>query len=504
MKLLFQNLADWLTRKGYELTCDIKKADAQWEHVQWLFEGSIQPQRIYIDIPAEFYDGPNYISIVDIHGNLIRIKHPDAQEIFNTIIDMTEFFSQWYRNLLSCVLMKKPMEELLQVAAEYFRSPMILGAEDGHLFSYTTEYLHLIPADQQPYFTNEALSYMMHHAPQYQMSRSLLFGKRQPYFETSLCFTKIGTNQNVRKLVANLFRNQQRCGFINIYEYNHPFYPGDLYIMQILAEAAVQRMYLEPEKYLSPDYLEFILQRLCSSQNVDQSQIDYVFQYNTWKQADRFTLICAERKHKSDSITSQLSVQFLQKLKTKYPSCRCIVVGQQIAVLVDRTLLPNLDQLLHYLCNAPIALCIGISNDFEDILNTRYYWQQASQVQKEAATMGMPLANVSDAISWRMQEILSDSPLLLSYCHPIYKKLHLLDWQEHTQLEKTLGTFILTGCNYTDTANLLKVHRNTVMKRMDRVREMTDYDETSTMQYEALLLSALMIPQLLDEGGNSE
>ncbi len=501
MTLWFQNLADWLDRKRYDLTCDIKKADAPWENVQWLFEETVQPNTIYIDIPTEFYDSVNYISIVDIHGNLIRIKNGNAQEIFNTIIDMMDYYSQWYRNLLACVLKKKPLEEMLCIAADYFKSPMILGAEDGHIFSYTADYLHLIPDDQKPYFTNEALSYMMHHAPQFQMSRNRLFGKRQPYFETSLCFTKIGTDQYVRKLVANLFWKQERCGFINIYEYNQPFYPGDLYIIRLLGDAAVQRMSLEPEKYFSTDYLEFILQRLCTGKSVEQSQLEYVFQYSSWKRGDLFTLICADKKHGSDSITSHQLLQFLQKLKKEFPAYRSIVVDRKIAILVDRSRMKDLEPLFKYLRSAPVPLCFGVSNDYQNILETEFYWRQAQEVQKDASSSGATVLRVSQIITKRMQAVVNDSPLLASYYHPIFKKLHLSDWKENTELEHTLATFVLCGCNYTDTANALNVHRNTVMKRLDRIRELTDFDEASPSQYEALLLSALMIPGLLEKGG---
>lgn len=502
MTLWFQNLADWLERNSYDLTCDIKIADAPWENVQWLFEEPVQPNTIYIDIPTEFYNSVNYISIVDIHGNLIRIKNGDAQEIFNTIIDMMEHFSQWYRKLLACVLKKKTLEEMLCIAADYFKSPMILGAEDGHIFSYTAAYLHLIPEKQKSYFTNEALSYMMHHAPQYQMSRNRMFGKHQPYFETSLCFTKVGTDQYVRKLVANLFWKQERCGFLNIYEYNQPFYPGDLYIIRLLRDVIVQRMSLEPEKYLSADYLEFILHRLCSGQNVEQTQLDYVFQYSSWKQGDLFTLICADKKYGSDSITSQQLLKFLQNLKKEFGACRSIVVDRQIAILVDRSQMMNLEPLFKYLRSAPVLLCFGVSNEYRDILKTGFYWKQAREVQKDASAIGATVLRVSQIITRRLQAVVNDSPLLSSYYHPIFKMLHLSDWKENTELEHTLKVFILCGCNYTDTANALNIHRNTVMKRIDRIKELTDYDESSPAQYEALLLSALMIPEFPENRGD--
>jgi DNA-binding PucR family transcriptional regulator len=50
------------------------------------------------------------------------------------------------------------------------------------------------------------------------------------------------------------------------------------------------------------------------------------------------------------------------------------------------------------------------------------------------------------------------------------------DQQEHMDLISTLETYLETACNASHTAELLRVHRNSVANRLQRIREVCDVD----------------------------
>lgn len=498
MQFWLQNLIDWLCDHGYMVSYDIKNEKALWERVAWLEDGVVDKLTVYIDPTGEAVEEAAYTSVVDEYGNLIRVRCAEPQEIFNTLIDMVSFFNKWHRDLLGCVLMKRSLNDMLRIAARVFRSPMILGAEDGYLFAYTSEYLHLIPVDQQKYFTNEALSYMMHHNSGGEKFRSKIFGENFPSFNISQCFTLRDSADHVRSINANLFYRGQRRGFVNTYEYRKPFYPGDLYLMQIFTHIVERRMALEPEKFFETDYLEYMLQRICTEKEVDWSKLNYIFQYHGWDENRSFVVLCVRRDGAGESNEPDRYMRFLTRMRERFQACHGVVMDQKMVILVNCALMPDLERLVAYLHSYPQPLFVGISNTYQEIKMTYYYYCQAAETLESAVAAHVDTMHISAIIAQKVRGALVRDKDLVAYRHPVLRTLLEYDWKHQTNFAKTLSAFILCGQNYTEAAKLLDVHRNTLIKRIEKIKVITEYDDHSPVQFEALLLSILLTPELAE------
>lgn len=74
-------------------------------------------------------------------------------------------------------------------------------------------------------------------------------------------------------------------------------------------------------------------------------------------------------------------------------------------------------------------------------------------------------------------------------CHAALKKLILCDRQNDTQLLETLRVYLACGCNASLAAQRLYVHRTTLIRRLERIEELTQIKADDPCQMLHLLLS---------------
>ena len=93
-----------------------------------------------------------------------------------------------------------------------------------------------------------------------------------------------------------------------------------------------------------------------------------------------------------------------------------------------------------------------------------------------------------------MLDICNDHVNLLNYCHPAIWALWEHDQEHGSELLETLFAFMQNSCNTARTAQLLTLHKNTLLYRLNRIKEICNNDLGSG---EDLFLFHLSIRTLL-------
>ena len=91
-----------------------------------------------------------------------------------------------------------------------------------------------------------------------------------------------------------------------------------------------------------------------------------------------------------------------------------------------------------------------------------------------------------------MEERLNSLPELQSLVHPDVRRLQQIDRQSESQYVKTLLEYLICGGNYTDTAQRLGLHRNSLIYRMTRIQEIIHCNLDDLHTRKVLLFSLLI------------
>lgn len=121
-------------------------------------------------------------------------------------------------------------------------------------------------------------------------------------------------------------------------------------------------------------------------------------------------------------------------------------------------------------------LSIGVSWDFYDISRIKEFYAQAVSCIKLATQLGKSrdVFDFSEYFIWDLLNICSSKIDLNNYIMPEIKKLKEYDEENSSFLCQTLKTYLDNNQNIQKTAKLLFIHRNTVLYRIQQIKDITD------------------------------
>ena len=167
-----------------------------------------------------------------------------------------------------------------------------------------------------------------------------------------------------------------------------------------------------------------------------------------------------------------------------------------LVILVNRTLYDDEKNLIPDLlkkASIPVKICQSLN--FYDIHRFRDYYRQTAFAALCSTQQDQQLVLVADLIAPWIREILQKNDFAASFIHPSIEKLGRYDKEHSSSLVHTLRTYLLCGCNSTDTAQNLKIHRNTLLHRLNKIQEITNMDSSTPSSAIYLCFSTLLWSQ---------
>ena len=117
-------------------------------------------------------------------------------------------------------------------------------------------------------------------------------------------------------------------------------------------------------------------------------------------------------------------------------------------------------------------LCAGISDTFSDLYEIRRYFNQAAMAEKMARISGSDarIAQYDDYRLWRLAASIP-AEQRTDYVSAFLRNLMAYDIDNQSDYVKTLFIYLKNGQSLALTAQELHVHRNTVVYRIEKMRE---------------------------------
>ncbi|MEE8674632.1 PucR family transcriptional regulator [Tractidigestivibacter scatoligenes] len=121
-------------------------------------------------------------------------------------------------------------------------------------------------------------------------------------------------------------------------------------------------------------------------------------------------------------------------------------------------------------------LSIGVSNAFDDLTHIRSHYEQARAAIKAGRMVSVFLEDgqvyhYCDYAYVQMLGLTNTQYNLLNFVHPSLMRLARYDRDHGTELMDTLFIYLQNACNTQRAAKMLNLHKNTLLYRMGRIRE---------------------------------
>lgn len=159
----------------------------------------------------------------------------------------------------------------------------------------------------------------------------------------------------------------------------------------------------------------------------------------------------------------------------------------ELVALVSRNPMAELskeDEMVLRRIAASNDILVGISNAFSQATDARAHYAQARAAIRYGSTYtkireDTGVYRYCEYVPMEMLDICNDHVNLISYCHPAIWVLWQHDQEHGSELVETLYAYMQNSFNTARTAALLNLHKNTLLYRLGRIKEITGNDLTS-------------------------
>ena len=278
-----------------------------------------------------------------------------------------------------------------------------------------------------------------------------------------------------RRRICPLISNSLTIGYLSVLEYYTAFdaVPGEFY--DLVAGVLVKELTIEQVIRLSHqhDSTEMLLSSILNEGFANRALFLQRIMGTVFEQAGTYSLIGINMNAFSSRVSGER--HFKARLGAIFPKAWSLFYREYVVLLVEcgksgQIPQDGLQQLEEYL--AEYNLCAGISDMFSDLYEIRCYFDQAAIAEKMARISGND-ARIVLYDDYRLWRLASSIPVKqrADYVSAFLRDLLAYDMDNQSDYVKTLFIYLKNGQSLALTAQELHVHRNTVVYRIEKMRE---------------------------------
>ncbi|MGI6072089.1 MAG: PucR family transcriptional regulator [Lachnospiraceae bacterium] len=481
MKLSMWTICDFLIKNEFDVETHIS------EGLPCISLLKQNKKRSYSSKYAEILISGQDVQIVNDMDRIV-VKSAKVSDVLNVLSRALDYYTQWEHDLYECVLCRGTLQDLLDIANGIFDRPMFIKNDSTRTLAITRGY----PSTVHPYWDKIEQSFER-GIPDYEMVRIVSSDPeyRNVFMEK---YPSIRFSPAYRGMVihANIFTQGRRVAEVVTLENGKPFNKGDIHLMNVFTEIIAKYVNNNSRLFQSGADVMVYLTGLLETGRIENEQYQAIKKYIGHNDETEFCIMVASGLGGQDSpILSVLR----EKLETNLSDALVIQYKGQIVVLRvirDETYDAIVEDFRKRIPKEGFVW--GVSFEFRSLRNVPRYYVQACNVLENAINESKPHATMYEMAPGIIAGLLGDENDIRTMVHPDLLRLENADSKENTRYCETLFYYLLCGGNFTDTAIAMNLHRNTIIYRMNKIREImhSNLDEVANRK---LLIYSYLISQ---------
>lgn len=415
-------------------------------------------------VPAEWKDSSH--SIIQICGedslSLPKIMNL-CQEIFRKNIS-------WAGDLKDIVIREGSVDELCRASYDFFRNPLLVHDSQFNIVSCPVWREGMIQweQDEQTGLPITPLETINEFKTNQEYLHTLETSGAQ-YFSADL--------RGFRDIYVNIWDSYDNYeGRLVICELETPLKPGQFAAAEYLAELI--RLTFARRRQKDHTYkrgIELMLAEMIEGKKYSETEIASRIRLHGWQLGDDYVCVALDTGEKEGKPASAVSM--CNHIEGKVAGSKAICVDGRICAIV------NLARNSHYISDIADILRDGLfkagfSNSFRDFNQLRICYRQASIALEYCCRKNdmMWHHTFCEIAMDYIADVCCKEFAPKELCAPELIKLKEYDDKNHSELYKTLVTYILHECNTVAASAALYIGRSTLFYRLRKIKEVTGLD----------------------------
>ncbi len=400
-------------------------------------------------------------------------KADSLGEVYLAIQRVFLKFGKWEGRIQEEFQKNPSLENMFQLTSDLLENSMFIHDENFYLLTSVNE----MPGQMKWEYDSVQGAYVL--------PLDILndFKVNQDYLDT---MTTVGPSMfpsdtfGYRILYQNLWHNGQYRGRICVNELKRTIYPSDYYLLDVFSQMVLESFQLgEIAGYKQNFSLSKFLVRLIENEAIDTKTLNGVLMQYGWTAKDEYFCACLfpeERDIHTNSVQ-----YFCTRISDELPYTCAFIYENAIVILVNSTLsdltIPNFRNEIGVMQRESLMKA-GISSVCSDLSQFYYMYRQAicaleTGRKKQEAFWSYCFDDYQ--MDYILRNALQEFPAEMLCCKEIFW-LREYDVDHISELSKTLKIYLENDRNLARTAEILDIHRSTLLYRIGRIKDITRLD----------------------------
>lgn len=457
MKLSMWILYDWLQK--YNPEPKITHGEQTLRSVRILSGNSvIERQNVYLAKASEFISGEDQ-KVICVHGqDLLLLNSEDMNEVLNDIFDAFDFYNSWADGIAEEIRNGCSIQTIVDMSHEVFQQPLLIYNTDNEIIALSSAF-------PKGSLDSEWDAVLDHRANSLRFLVNIQDTLKQQRSSYEIQHIQVpGTPYS--SVYKGMFHDRVWLGRIILLEAFHHLSAGEYQLFSTFCELS--------QRWAADSYRSNILraetgifQDLLEGRPVSPEELDHKLQMAGWGLEDPKQLIRIEIPQQEIEISQVLS----SRLERVFTASYVIHTRNLICILANLniTCQKQIRTLLEPILRQTDLFAVG-SYPFTNIFHLAEYHEQCVLTcQHCPAIPGSVYACADYALDSIHSFLAAKIPGVLK--HPGIIQLKQYDEESHSDLYHTLYTYLRCSCNMAETARQLNLHRNSLLYRLNQIRE---------------------------------
>ncbi|WKY45224.1 helix-turn-helix domain-containing protein [Eubacteriaceae bacterium ES2] len=426
------------------------------------------------------------------HNILYLDSTKDEIELFTCLQDIFADFEAWQQEIQEAMISQMEISQLLEIISKKLDNPIALFDSSNSLVHWAGDFKYEYKGSiwEKAFQNGYTMDYFSY--PEWQELTQKMSQTNAPFI------SKSKDNNHESILSCPLKSNGTFIGSLGMTSVNTTITDGQIKLVSIIKGLLEKAIIHSGSLLHGSDPVPFYVESLLTGMSVDEKTIAFYLKRKKWNCDDSFCLL--NFSYPVDIVPTDYSIHpYIGRIKHFFSGgIYCPFENSFIVILnmSDSAKQDNLKTILQQLFDKFMIRC-GISSEFYYFPDLRYYYIQAKSALAEGIAQHPQQAYYyfQDYYQSNLFHQLNNSTCVQSLCHPRILKIHKDNDPNQVHLLKTLSAFLINGRNLTLTANALKIHRNTLLYRLDKLSELLEINlrEVDQTMLFYLLMSCVLV-----------
>lgn len=395
---------------------------------------------------------------------------PDLSEtaVIDSVQRIYDACDEWENQLREEVMRGRSLQRILKLSADFIGNPLLVMSLDFNLLGESG--IEVMP-EKSRLFHKDGIDMEYMNA----LMQSSEYQKMQDSRETVLFPAYIS---GVRSLNRNLFPEGKNVCRVVMHEWNRKFTEGDKCLLDTLAD------YLEifltySESLGGEDPLAGIFKKILSDRTADYMEMSKKLSAYGWSSQHTYLCLILQLTYLNQKNLSTNAICYY--IKQQFPQSVSFLFEGEIVTFFNMTLLEkdaeDIGSVLTYFIRDSY-LKAGYSRCVKGHMYFRRQFIQA-RTALDVGSRNKPYVWIHHfdqiALTYIMEQVTRRLPASM-ICHENLLKLKEADEENQSEYMKTLRTYLDENLNATRTAEALFIHRSTLLYRLDKIKEILQYE----------------------------